>query len=212
MVSHRSRAGWSRGMLSAWKLSSSVSTSGLSTTTNPNCPKTRAISRSVSRMGCSEPRHSGRPGSVTSTRSALKRTSSAIDASRSRRSEMAASISSRMGLASAPTRGRSSVGSAPMPLNSARSSPLRPRKSASTAVRRSGVSDAAMAASARRRSESSCAWNEARSMAGGLARRYWARATSAMRENVAASRTQMSARTLRSMITPASLRPWMSLP
>ena len=62
MVSHRSRAGWSAGMLSAWKLSSSVSTSGLSTTTNPNWPKIRAISRSVSRRGWSEPRQRGRPG------------------------------------------------------------------------------------------------------------------------------------------------------
>ena len=44
------------------------------------------------------------------------------------------------------------------------------------------------------------------------ARRYWDLATSAMRANVAASRTQMSARTLRSSATPADFRPLMSVP
>ena len=62
------------------------------------------------------------------------------------------------------------------------------------------------------RSASSWARNDARSTTGWRARRYWAFATSAMRANVAASRTAMSARTLRSRATPAALRPLMSLP
>ena len=44
------------------------------------------------------------------------------------------------------------------------------------------------------------------------ARRYADLATSAMRANVAASRTPMSARLLRSSSTPAVLRPLMSVP
>ena len=44
------------------------------------------------------------------------------------------------------------------------------------------------------------------------ARRYWVLATSAMRAKVAASRTQISARILRSNATPADLRPLMSVP
>jgi len=44
------------------------------------------------------------------------------------------------------------------------------------------------------------------------ARRYWDLATSAMRAKVAASRTQISARILRSSATPADFRPLMSVP
>src|SRR6188768_256539 len=72
-VSHRSRAGWSGGMLSIWKLRTSSSISGPSYVTNPNCPKIAAISAMVSLMGWSVPRRIARPGVVTSTRSALSR-------------------------------------------------------------------------------------------------------------------------------------------
>ncbi len=213
MVSQRSRAGWSAGMFSAWKLSSSLSTSGLSTTTKPNCPKMRAISRSVSGRGCSEPRQIGRPGSVTSSASWRRRCSRVSAASSTRRAARAVSIASRTGLASAPTRGRSSAARAPMPARISRSSPLRPRMPDSTASSATGEAAAEMAADDRACRSSRRAWKEATSTtATGSAGRYWDLATSAMRVKVAASRTQMSARILRSISTPADLRPLTRLP
>src|ERR1700680_4124517 len=65
-----SRAGWPSGMLSSSKLYSSVSSSGPSKVWKPMRPKLRSISRSTRVTGWSRPRSTGRPGRVTSTRSA----------------------------------------------------------------------------------------------------------------------------------------------
>ena len=72
-----------------------------------------------------------------------------------------------------------------------------------------GSSASATAASARPRRSSSWAEKDSRSTA--KLRRYLDRATSAMLANVAASRTAMSARILRSSSTPADFNPLMSL-
>ena len=121
---------------------------------------------------------------------------------------MAASSSSRIGLASAPTLGRSSPGSWPMPPSSLRSSPFLPRYALSTPSSSAGrppfgqplTRDRGDRRAGRRRTP-------------GPRRvcRYLALATSAMLANVAASRTAMSARTLRSRATPACLSPLISL-
>ena len=212
MVSHRSRAGWSAGMLSASKLSASVSTSGLSTTTKPNWPRTRAISRSVSRMGCRPPRHGARPGSVTSSRSAARRASSATDPRRSAAlregglDRLPDGIGERADLRVGPqpgTRRCPPSGRAARPCGRAR----RSRPSASS----SGVDAAATAASAESRRASSWARNDRQVHGVRRPGRYWAFATSTMRVNVAASRTATSARILRSRAMPASFRARMSL-
>ena len=81
----------------------------------------------------------------------------------------------------------------------------------STASSASGVAAAAMAASARVAQRVELGAERGEVHDGRRRRRYWALATSAMRANVAASRTQMSARTLRSSATPAAFRPLMSV-
>src|SRR5579863_6844385 len=68
------------GMLSSPKLYSSVSTSGPSKIWNPMRPKMPPTSRSTRVIGCRPPTSAGRPGRVTSTRSA----SSAASSSRCR--------------------------------------------------------------------------------------------------------------------------------
>ena len=132
-VSHRSRAGWSGGMLRSWKLVRSSSISGLSWTTNPNWPKIRAISDMDSMLGWSEPCRNGRPGIVTSIVSAARRASSSADPRTARRAAIAASISARTRFATAPTFGRSSTGSAPMPRSTPVRRPFLPRTSSSSA-------------------------------------------------------------------------------
>ena len=99
-----------------------------------------------------------------------------------------------------------------MPASSVRSSPLRPRMPDSTASSPSGEAAAAMAAMARDLEVVELDLERGDVHDGLGARRYWDLATSAMRAKVAASRTQMSARILRSSATPADFRPLMSVP
>ena len=81
-----------------------------------------------------------------------------------------------------------------------------------TASRPSGEEAAAMAAMARLLEVVELGLERGDVHDGLVARRYWDLATSAMRAKVAASRTQMSARTLRSSVTPADFRPLTSVP
>ena len=148
------------------------------------------------------------PGSVTSLRSRAKRTSRAISSSRARRSAICRLelLAHRVGQAHRPWADPARVAG-------------RWRRTACAARRcvpgrnsrrrraRPGRRPWLPLPSARHASSASWAEKDSRSTA---VRRYLARATSAMLANVAASRTAMSARILRSSATPAVLRPLIS--
>ena len=105
-VSHRSRDGWSGGMLSASKFHHSVSISGPSNTSKPKAWKISRKSRSAVRVGCRWPMRSGMPGAVMSSRSASSRASSCPGASpRPGELAIAASISALTSFASLPSVG-----------------------------------------------------------------------------------------------------------
>ena len=157
---------------------------------------------------------SGRPGRVTSTVSVARRTSSAI---RPERLPALARWPPRAprgsGWRAAPTLGRSSAGQrADAPRQRCAARPCgrgsRPRRVA-------GVAGSAACGDRRERSARSAVElrgeRSSRSTVGRVSR-YGPCATSAMRANVAASRTAMSARILRSMATPARFSPLMNLP
>src|SRR4051794_36137399 len=120
-------------MFSAWKFVTSFSTSGLSTTVNPNGRNASAIASIVAGIGWRVPRRIGRPGAVTSTRSAVSRASSSEPARPARRVANASSRLSRTVFAIEPTFGRSSGGSAPIPRRIAVRPPFLPRTSISSA-------------------------------------------------------------------------------
>src|SRR4051794_3019547 len=138
-------------MFSIWKLVRSSSISGLSYVTNPNWPKISPISRMASMLGWSVPRAIGRPGVVTSTASAASCASRAEPRNAVPRSARAPSIAERTVFAIAPTRGRSSAGSAPMPRRTPVRRPFLPRTSSSIAsmLATSGAASIAVSASSR---------------------------------------------------------------
>src|SRR6267143_1544796 len=122
-----SRAGWSRGMLSASKLYASVSISGPSATEKPSPVKIRTISSCTRVSGCTTPRAGRRPGSVRSGRSLSRWRRRSVARAASRRDSSSASSSRLASLAAAPTCGRSSAGSAPRDLRICVRPPERPR-------------------------------------------------------------------------------------
>ena len=84
-------------------------------------------------LGWRLPRRIGRPGVVTSRLSAARRPTSADPRSSDPRSASAASMAPRTTLPTAPTRGRSSGGSAPIPRRTVVRRPFLPRMSTSRA-------------------------------------------------------------------------------
>ena len=226
-------------MLSIWKFVRSSSISGLSYTTNPNCSKMSAISPIASMLGWSVPRRNGRPGVVTSTVSATSRALSSVPRTAWPRSARAASMAARTVFAIAPTRGRSSAGSPPIPRRTPVRRPFLPRTSSSSASIAAASGAAAIDSRASSRSASRSRVRSARStvvlgceMAPGIAnpRSSWTSrarrtvsvgrsgpgqaplAASTIRPNVALSRTARSARILRSISISARLRPLMNWP
>ena len=137
-VSHRSRAGWSGGMLSASKFHRSVSISGPSKTSKPKAWKISRKSRSAVMGGVQvTDRAPARPARSCPVASASSRASTAPAVTSARRAASAASISSRTSFASRPSAGRSSAGASPERPQQPVSAPDRPSsswRSASTAA------------------------------------------------------------------------------
>ena len=191
-------------------------------------------------LGWSVPRRIGRPGVVTSTVSAARRVGRAPSRAGPCRARRGPPRSApRTALATAPTRGRSSAGSAPIPRRTAGQAALlaedveleRLERGDVRARRRSAASASSRSASRSRvRSARSTSFlfrrvgrgiTSPRASATSRARRgsrAWPvggqapLASSAIRPKVAASRTARSARILRSISTSAFLRPAMNWP
>src|SRR5260221_9018886 len=156
-------------MFRSWKFVRSSSISGVSCTTNPNRPKISAISPIASMLGWSAPRRTGRPGVVTSTRSARRRASSSLPDRAAWRSASTCSIERRTTLATAPTCGRSSTGSEPIPRRISVRRPFLPRISSSSAASAATSGAASTAARVDVESASRPRVSCAKSIAAGLA-------------------------------------------
>ena len=203
--------------------------------------KISAISRIPWMLGWSVPRAIGRPGRRDVDGlgdQPLGQRRAAQD--RAPRSARAASIAVRTALATAPTRGRSSAGSAPIPRRTVGEPALlaqhvelerleRRRRPGRSAIGRQRLVaqrlevagqvgevhvDPSLGGPGIRSPRASVTSRARRAVArcGRIADDQAPLASSTIRPNVAASRTARSARILRSISTSAFLRPWMNCP